>query len=160
MRARTLIWVQALFVCTLFCSAAPSQQQSEFFEKQVRPVLANNCFACHAKARMGGLQLDSREHLMKGGQDGPVVVPGDPEKSLLIQAVRKTHERIKMPPQGKLSDREVDDLAAWVREGAVWPDSAVAEKQTKYWAFQPVQKPQDFAVASTNLSGLASKRKG
>jgi hypothetical protein len=139
---RTVSWAQAFLVC----SAAFGQEQSEFFEKHVRPVLANNCFACHAKVKMGGLQLDSREHLMKGGQDGAVVVPGEPDKSLLIQAVRKTHERIKMPPQGKLSENEVNDLAAWVKAGAVWPESVAASKESGYWAFQPVRKPRDFTT--------------
>jgi hypothetical protein len=135
MRAQILTWAQALLVC----SSAFGQPSSEFFEKQVRPVLANNCFACHSKVKMGGLQLDSREHLMQGGQDGPVVIAGDPDKSLLIQAVRKTHPRIKMPPQGKLSEQEVSDLAAWVKSGAVWPDSVAVNKQDEFWAFQPVK---------------------
>ena len=101
---------------------------------------------------MGGLQLDSREHLLKGGQDGPVVVPGDPEKSLLIQAVRQTHKSIKMPPQGNLSDREIDDFASWVKSGAVWPEGAavnppasssyvITQEQRDFWAFRPVEKP-------------------
>jgi hypothetical protein len=140
MRAQILTWAQALLVC----SSAFGQPSSEFFEKQVRPVLANNCFACHSKVKMGGLQLDSREHLMQGGQDGPVVIAGDPDKSLLIQAVRKTHPRIKMPPQGKLSEQEVSDLAAWVKSGAVWPDSVAVNKQDEFWAFQPVKKPREF----------------
>lgn len=89
---------------------------------------------------MGGLQLDSRERLVKGGDDGPAVLPGDPDKSLLIQAVRQTHARFKMPPQGRLADREIDDLARWVKDGAVWPDNP-APGSSQFWAFQPVRKP-------------------
>src|SRR5947207_2567712 len=70
-------------------SAAPPQSP-EFFEAAVRPVLAANCYDCHAEERMGGLRLDSRDALLKGGKSGPAIVPGDPEKSLLIQAVRQT----------------------------------------------------------------------
>jgi mono/diheme cytochrome c family protein len=84
--------------------AATVKNSEEFFEARIRPLLAKNCFACHTAARMGGLELDSREHVLKGGKDGPVVVPGKPEESILIQAVRRTHPRFKMPPQGKLSD--------------------------------------------------------
>src|SRR5947209_16630183 len=82
-----------------------SKDKGEFFETRVRPVLAKNCFACHTNSKMGGLQLDSLEHVLQGGKDGPVVVPGDPDKSLLIQAVRQTHARYKMPPAAKLSDQ-------------------------------------------------------
>ena len=74
-----------------------SAQTADFFETSIRPVLVKNCYACHATPAMGGLRLDSRENVQKGGHDGPVVVPGDPDNSLLIQAVRRTHARIKMP---------------------------------------------------------------
>jgi hypothetical protein len=71
-------------------NAPPAPQSSDFFEANVRPVLAANCYDCHADEKMGGLRLDSREALLKGGKSGPAIVPGDPEKSLLIQAVRQT----------------------------------------------------------------------
>ena len=78
------------------------KEAGEFFETHVRPVLAKNCFACHTNSKMGGLQLDSRDNLLKGGNDGPVVVPGNPDQSVLIQAIKQTHERFKMPPGNKL----------------------------------------------------------
>ena len=84
------IWAHAFLVC----GVSFAEQPSEFFETRVRPVLANNCLGCHGGSKMGGLQLDSREHLLKGGQTGSAVVPGDPEKSLLIQAVQRSHSRI------------------------------------------------------------------
>ena len=112
---------------------------------------------------MGGLQLDSREHLLQGGKDGPVLVPGDPEKSLLIQAVRQTHERVKMPPTSKLPDQQIDDLAAWVKAGAIWPESApvvqpaaaggeyvIRPDQRAFWSFQPVHKPAVPKVRNTS----------
>src|SRR6266700_5623987 len=128
----------------------PAQEPGEFFESRVRPVLSKNCFACHTDSKLGGLQLDSRDHLLKGGNSGPAIVPGQPESSLLIQAVRRSHDRFKMPPQGKLSDEDVSNLAAWVKMGAVWPQSAPAAASAEYkirpeqrafWAFQPVRKP-------------------
>src|SRR5258708_31561575 len=111
------------------CSVLSAQQDTEFFEKSVRPVFAKNCSGCHGGSKMGGLQLDSREHLLKGGTDGPVVVPGNPDESLLIQAIRQTHPRIKMPPNGKLQAREIEDVASWVKSGAVWPERRVAIRQ-------------------------------
>src|SRR5690349_223572 len=100
----------AVWVGPLPAETSP-RDSSEFFETRVRPVLAKNCYACHTSSKMGGLQLDSREHLMQGGKDGPVLVPGDPEQSVLIQAVRQTHERFKMPPTAKLPEQEIQDLA-------------------------------------------------
>src|SRR5208283_3211375 len=100
--------------------AAPAQTP-DFFELKIRPVLATNCYACHTNSALGGLRLDSREAMLKGGKRGPSITPGDPEKSLLIQAVRQTDENLKMPQGGKLKAAEVGDLVAWVKSGAVWP---------------------------------------
>jgi Protein of unknown function (DUF1553)/Protein of unknown function (DUF1549)/Planctomycete cytochrome C len=142
---------------------SPHKDTGEFFETRVRPVLVKNCFACHTNSKMGGLQLDSREHLLQGGKDGPVVVPGDPEKSILIQAVRQTHERFKMPPAARLPEQAIDDLAAWVKSGAVWPDAPVIQPpaaaageyvirpdQRTFWSFQPVRKPAVPKVRNTS----------
>ncbi|MBI3698504.1 MAG: DUF1549 domain-containing protein, partial [Acidobacteria bacterium] len=125
-----LIWVVPLV-------AADS---GEFFETRVRPVLAKNCFTCHTTAKMGGLEMKSRESLLKGGNSGAAITPGRPDESLLVQAVRQTHARLKMPPTGKLNDEEIADLAAWVRDGAVWPD-AHSPSPAAFWSFQPVRKP-------------------
>src|SRR3954471_18679036 len=104
--------------------AAPAAQSSEYFESYVRPVLAANCFDCHAEEKMGGLRLDSREAMLKGGRSGPALVPGDPDKSLIIEAVRQTRATLKMPKGGRLKPGEIDALAEWVRAGAPWPSSA------------------------------------
>jgi len=144
-------------------SVLPKEKvNAEFFEMRVRPVLAKNCFACHTGSKMGGLQLDSREHLLQGGKDGVVVVPGDPDASVLIQAVRQTHDRFKMPPTGKLPEREIDDLAAWVKAGAVWPETdtpiqpassgseyVIRPDQRAFWSFQPVHKSPAPKVKDT-----------
>jgi hypothetical protein len=143
----------ALVLLTCPLRAASVADQREFFEMRVRPVLAKNCFACHTSSRMGDLEMSGREAILKGGRSGPAIVPGDPEKSLLIQAVAQTHERLKMPPQGKLAETEIADLRAWIKDGAVWPDSALSSppkgttyvitpEQRAFWAFQPVRKSE------------------
>src|SRR4029077_10362692 len=88
----------------------------EFFEKKIRPLLANNCYNCHSANNnsMGGLRVDDRNGLIQGGGRGPAVVPGDPEKSRLIQAIRQTNDGLKMPPKKKLSDEEIADLTKWI----------------------------------------------
>src|SRR5207247_800513 len=119
-----------LFVCLGLASGQDSTPRNaspehvEFFETRIRPLLVKNCFACHTNARSGGLQLDSRESILKGGNSGPAVAPGDPEHSLLMQAVRHTHTRLKMPPPGKLPETDIADLAAWVKAGAIWGEMA------------------------------------
>ncbi|MBM3994292.1 MAG: DUF1553 domain-containing protein [Planctomycetes bacterium] len=128
----------------------------EFFEKRIRPVLVEHCYECHAttsKKVRGGLLLDSRDALRKGGESGPAVVPGDPEKSLLIRAVRYTDPDMKMPKKGKLPANVIADLEAWVKMGAPDPrdkatvvksaktwDEIVAERR-KWWSLQPVKQP-------------------
>src|SRR5947209_3723697 len=118
-----------LVVLPLLLAPAPAPAQSgdaqglEFFEKKVRPVLAAHCYSCHsdrAKKVRGGLRLDSRSGLLKGGDSGPAVVPGDPAKSLLVQAIRY-RDGDKMPPTGKLPDAAIADLTQWVKLGAPWP---------------------------------------
>ena len=142
--------VSVYFACSAW---AQTPGADEFFEMRVRPVLAANCFTCHTASKMGGLQMESRESLLAGGGRGPAVVPGDPDRSLLIQAVRHSHAEVKMPPQGKLKPREIDDLASWIKAGAVWPETIVSSatgksgaktitpEQRNFWAFRPVRKP-------------------
>src|SRR5450631_3286528 len=118
-----------LATCLLFLATAvraldtPSDPAAspDFFETKVRPVLANNCYSCHTSTAMGGLRLDSREAMLKGATRGPAVVPGDPDKSVLITAIRQTDEKLKMPMGGKLTDNEIENFVAWVKAGAVWP---------------------------------------
>ena len=142
-------------VVSASATAAPHPQgvlsDADFFENNIRPILANNCYSCHVDATAGGLKLDSRESLLKGGERGPVLVPGDPEKSLIITAVHQT-TALKMPKGGKLTPQEVADLTEWVKHGAVWPKSApgtvfsasvktgvITEKQRAFWSFQPLK---------------------
>jgi mono/diheme cytochrome c family protein len=131
----------------------------EFFESKIRPILANNCFGCHTNSHMGDLRLDSLEAMKKGGKRGPALVPGDPDKSLLIKAVRQTDPDLKMPYGGKLKPAEVAALEAWVMAGAAWPASTAAavtaSKDGKYvisperrnfWSFLPLKSPPEPVV--------------
>jgi hypothetical protein len=125
---------------------APDAASESFFELKVRPVLAGTCVKCHGvKKASGGLRLDSREALMAGGEEGPVVVPGDPQGSLLIQAIRHTDETLKMPPNQPLAREAQDDLAAWVAAGAPWPAThagAAANRPLEgqaHWALEPLR---------------------
>ena len=130
-------------------AAAPpvSPAAAEFFEKKVRPVLVNHCVNCHGpKKQQAELRLDSRAGLLKGSDSGAVVVPGNPEKSLLLRAIRHDGD-IKMPPKGKLPDAVIADLTNWVKMGAPWPESTavaarwnVEEARKRHWAFQPVKR--------------------
>lgn len=131
--------------------AKPSSKGAEFFEAKVRPLLSNKCLGCHVGANAKGkLDLSSREALLKGGEQGPALVPGDPEKSLLIHAVRY-EGKTRMPLGTKLAGVEIQVLTEWVRMGAPWGvtagKSAAAEPE-KFWAFQPVRVGQ--APAATN----------
>jgi hypothetical protein len=145
-------------------SSTPIPDQSpdgiEFFEKKVRPILTANCYACHSaqvSRPKGGLLLDTREGMLKGGASGsPVIVPGDVEKSLLIKAVRYSDLALQMPPVGKLPPEQIQDLETWIRMGA--PDPRIASARPanwqpydfaaarKFWSFQPVKDAQPPAV--------------
>ena len=129
-------------------AAAVGSTGAEYFEVHVRPLIVARCQKCHgADKQEMGLRLDRREPFFRGGDDGPVVVPGNPDKSLLIQAVRHSGE-VKMPPNETLSDTEIATLTDWVKSGAPWPDDQVlnpaaagANQAKQHWAFQPVREP-------------------
>lgn len=130
----------------------------EFFETKVRPVLAKNCFSCHTQTKLGGLEMTSRESLLKGGKSGPAIDPERPDDSLLIQVIKQTHPKLKMPPTGKLQQQEINDILQWVVRGAIWPASAsakptgpgyqISKEQRAWWAFQPVKSPAIPKVAN------------
>ncbi len=116
----------------------------EFFEKEVRPLLVENCGKCHgATKQWADLRLDSREALLKGGENGPAIVPGKPDESRLIQAVRYQGET-QMPPDAPLTPAQVATLERWVRLGAPWPVTAGSpssgSKWRDHWAFHPVAR--------------------
>src|ERR1051325_1750508 len=147
MRRIGLIFCMLLGVCH-FARA----DDTEFFEKKIRPLLVENCYKCHSATSeklKGGFRLDSKELALKGGESGKLaIVPGDPEKSLFIEAVRYNNTDLQMPPKKKLSQQQIDDLTTWVKMGAPWPADkpveAVAKpkfdlkERAKHWAFQPL----------------------
>ncbi|MEZ0324528.1 MAG: PSD1 and planctomycete cytochrome C domain-containing protein, partial [Fimbriimonas sp.] len=115
----------------------PTADQLAFFEAKVRPVLSDNCFKCHGKdTQMAGLRLDSFEAI----QQAKVIIPGDPDKSLLVQAVRYTGPT-KMPKGGPLKPEQVNDIEAWVKMGAPWPKAPEKPKEKPLWSLQPVRNP-------------------
>lgn len=148
----------------LTAAQAKGTPGEEFFENKIRPILANECGSCHQDRTAGGLSLLSRESLLKGGDDGPVIVPGDPGKSLLITAVHQTGV-LKMPKGGKLTPDQVEALTQWVTMGAPWPKSTaplraqgkqITPEMRKFWSFQPlvepaIPQPKNTGWAKTNI---------
>ena len=138
--------------------------QEEFFEAKVRPVLADNCLECHgAQKRKGGLRLDIRAAMLKGGETGPAVVPGKPDESPLIEVIRYEGD-VQMPPKKKLKAEEIAALTDWVKGGAYWPEPrpglapravtslpsvasgaahtpGLSAQDKSFWSFQPVANP-------------------
>jgi Protein of unknown function (DUF1553)/Protein of unknown function (DUF1549)/Planctomycete cytochrome C len=136
--------------------AAPLEPSTvAFFEKDVRPLLIESCQRCHGpKKQEGSLRLDSRTTLLKGGASGAAVVPGDPDKSLLIKAVRHTGE-LHMPPSKKLTSDQIASLSRWVQLGAPWPGDGqpaatragtITAEERRFWSFQPIGNPAPPAV--------------
>jgi len=158
-----LAWLPGTTTLAAAGPATPALASSDlqFFENKIRPVLADKCYKCHSKEAdkvRGGLLLDSREALLHGGNTGPALVAGKPEKSLLIQAILYQDEDLQMPPKGeKLSDQQIADFTEWVRRGAPDPRTLVAKGSSSayggvgknHWAFQPVQKPALPTVQNT-----------
>ena len=139
----TLIVCSCLLQTTTDGSTGDDTDRMRFFENKVRPVLVAKCFECHsAKKTEGGLRLDSGDAIQQGGESGPVVVPGKPDESLLINAIR--YQDLEMPPSGPLTPQEQQVLATWVRDGAFWPETAppaASDKETAkqdWWAAQPL----------------------
>ncbi len=153
LRQRTFFFNCAILFLTgaasISSAAEPTRDGSEFFEKKIRPVLTDRCYACHsadAKKIKGGFLLDSRAGLLKGGDTGPAIIPGDIEKSLLIKAVRYTDADLQMPPKKQLTPEQIADLEAWVKMGAPDPrTNATVQVTNKYqtttnhWSFFPVK---------------------
>ena len=118
-------------------------EKAQRFESKVRPILYERCFGCHAeKLQRGGLRLDSRSFLMKGGDSGIAVAPGEPDKSLLIKAIRYDTP-LKMPPSSKLSEAEISELTRWVKDGAYFPEAKTAKPNRP----QRLRRPPDGTCA-------------
>ncbi len=128
---------------------ASSAADAEFFENNIRPVLVRKCQNCHGSRKQEGeLRLDSRDGVLTGGESGPAVVPGKPDESLLLEAIR--YESFEMPPERALVKAEIDAFEEWIQRGAPWPkidrvklrsseQPAFSEADRNYWAFQPIE---------------------
>jgi hypothetical protein len=159
------LWAVWLCSTNPALAATPAQEKEglAFFESKVRPVLVKHCYECHSQAARknkklkGGLLLDSRDGLRKGGDSGPAIVPGYARESLLLRALR--HESTKMPPKGKLSDTVIADVAKWIdlgapdpRDGSVLPGKRLIDIETarKSWAFRPLASVQPPSVKNAS----------
>ncbi len=156
--ATSFVWIVVAGITAPVVGETPVTQDGtdpvaiEFFEKKIRPLLAENCFNCHSANTnsRGGLRVDDRHGLIVGGESGPAIVVANPSESLLLKAVR--HEgALKMPPSKQLAAEQIEDLATWIRQGAAWPQEAVpdweSERHTDYdqlrrehWAWQPLSQ--------------------
>ena len=161
-RRRAVVLAAALSILAVGCvgslrAAEPDAAGTEFFEKQIRPILVKHCYECHADGeKAGGLVLDTRAGLLGGGDSGPAITVGKPNESRLIEAVRYKNPDLQMPPQGRLAAGEIAALEKWITMGApdprTGPVAAVAvaaplagmsiEEGRKFWSFQPIAKPQ------------------
>ncbi|MFM7399055.1 MAG: DUF1549 domain-containing protein, partial [Verrucomicrobiota bacterium] len=153
-RLRTPL-LTTLLTAAVPLAAQPSAADLEFFESRIRPALVAECYECHdAKKQKGDLRLDHRAAMLKGGETGPLLIAGDPDKSLLIQSITHEHEDLKMPKKRpKLDARIIADFKEWVRRGAPDPrdkeptDSITAtwsdllQVRRNWWSFQPITSP-------------------
>lgn len=142
----------AMLVITTVCSVVSAEDRSgeEFFEKEVRPILAAQCLECHGEQDPeGGFQLLSRETLQKGGKTGPALHAEHPQESLLLAAIKHTGQ-LKMPPEEKLREDQIAVISRWLDMGAPWPAAtaappkkvfAITDADRDHWAFRPIQSP-------------------
>jgi hypothetical protein len=132
-------------------SFKPLGDAETFFELKIRPVLAGVCFRCHGDRKAShGLRTDSRDALLRGGDSGPAIVPGHPERSLLIQAISYAHADIHMPPDKRLPDPAIVEFSQWIKRDAPWPASKTRNlfQSQRHWAFEPVRKVEPPADPS------------
>lgn len=158
MKKSLLVLIACLASKALAADPAAKLEALKFFENEVRPVLANRCYECHGeKKQKGGLRMDNIAHIKAGGDTGPALVPGKPDESALIEAIRYKDPDFEMPPKEKLPDKEIAVLEKWVAMGAPWPEAETAkvvttkggftEEQRKFWSFQPLAdvKPPEIS---------------
>lgn len=157
-------WANLCTIFIAFASVASADDELEFFEQKIRPVLVERCYKCHSSASKpkGGLRIDQRSSVFEGGDSGPSVVPGKADDSLLIKAIAWSGVVSEMPPDGKLPDRVIADFRQWINRGAEFPaDSAPAsdkprpvdiERGREFWSFQPVRELPAPQVSDVNWS--------
>ena len=159
--------MKRLVALLLLAVASLSAAGPDFFESKVRPLLAAKCYSCHLDSEMGGLRLDSLDRVLQGGGRGPAVVPGDPSASLLLAAVRRTLDDLKMPPTEGLAAPEIAVLEQWIASGAEWPETGVSvvasaeisPEAREFWSFRPVRRPVvPGGLASGAIDGFIEGR--
>jgi len=142
-----LVWHDAAIYGQSSAAGVPDQVD---FRRDIEPIFANRCHSCHgAEKQRSGLRLDRREAALRGGNSGPVIVPGDPDKSRLWRVVAGLDAEVKMPPKGeRLTSQQVALLRRWIAQGAPWPETATAVSRpaTTHWAFIPARRPTPPAV--------------
>ena len=128
---------------TLLSAARADDASDAFFELKIRPVLVTKCLPCHGgKKTESKLRVDSRAACLRGDDRGPAIISGDPDSSLLVQAIRQSDEDLKMPPVGRLPDEVIADFANWIASGAVWPAgkeqpvATQAARAARHWALR------------------------
>jgi hypothetical protein len=133
--------MQSVAAMALALVIGQASADEEFFEAKIRPVLVESCFKCHGGMKVSNkLRVDSRESLLKGGKSGPALVPGQPGKSLLLQAMMHADADLKMPPGQKLPAHVVRDFTNWIERGAVWTKESKGGFNAKqHWAFAPIK---------------------
>ena len=165
--------IGGIFLANALPLFATDEPEVAFFESKIRPVLVEHCYKCHSadsEKIKGGLRVDSRDALLKGGDSGPALIPGEPEKSLLIKAIRYLDPDLKMPPRKdedkKLADAQIADILLWVGKGAIMPATTgtVAAKHDyatarTNWAFhKPIDPPVPGGTVISNQSRRATGR--
>ena len=147
--------------CALDVPNASAQTETDFFETKIRPLLVAHCLKCHGPEKQeSDLRLDSPQHWTKGGLSGPAIIPGKPQGSLLLRAVKKTDPDLQMPPgKKKLSPQEIASLEKWIKAGAIAPRQPTTtplakltlEGAASFWSFRPVTRPA--APTSRSIDG-------
>ena len=177
MKLKFTLWNLIVLVLVSLEISTAKAQDSSLFESQIRPALIEHCYECHSTGKKirGGLALDSKAGILKGGESGPVIIPGKPDESLFMKGLYHQGD-LKMPPKGKLNSNTINAFKEWIAKGAVDPRDSVKEianattidwgKSKLFWSFQPIKKtpvpvikgssnPIDsFVQKQMNLKGL------
>jgi len=137
----------------------PTAEQLQFFESKIRPVFIEHCQKCHGPEKQwSGFRLDSREGLLKGGETGAAIVPGNPAESPLVRQIRHEEGESAMPPKGKLSDLQIADIVKWIEMGVPYPatvrNPSERNRDPNHWSFQPVVRPDVPAVQGVVASPI------
>lgn len=170
--ARITLVVLALMACFLsgrpWASRSRAQETSteELFESKIRPILVGTCFRCHGGEKISGsLRVDSLQSLLKGGESGSAIVPGNPADSLLIRALERADGVSAMPPDKDAALRadQIADFREWVKRGALWPEKSTAFASSRHWSYEPIRDPripqtEDASWVKTSIDAFVYAR--